>query len=169
MAELPELRFSVSATTREPRPGETDGVQYYFLSEDAFRARIDTGDFLEYEEVYPGLLYGTLKSEVETTPGEMPQPVLLDIDVKGAARVERMLDETALTIFILPPSVEELEKRLRSRGTESEKTLAERLSRARMEMKYADRADVVIVNDDLETAVDQALSHIQSFLKEGTQ
>ena len=169
LAELPELRFSVSATTREPRAGERDGVQYYFLSEEDFRARIDAGDFLEYEEVYPGLLYGTLKSEVETTRGETPQPVLLDIDVKGAARVENMLDETALTIFILPPSLEELEKRLRSRGTESQKTLAERLSRSRMEMKYADRADVVIVNDHLETAVEEALSHIKSFLKEVTQ
>lgn len=162
MEAVPELRFSVSATTRPPRDYEENGVHYHFLTEDSFRQRIEAGDLLEYEEVYPGRFYGTLKSELAT--GE--RPVLLDIDVKGAANVEMLLGDRALTIFVRPPSLEALAERLRGRGTETEETLRERLARARMELTFADRCDAVVVNDDLEDAVTETIDLVTSFLSQ---
>lgn len=162
MQAMPELRFSVSATTRAPRPAETDGVDYHFLSEEEFRTFIEAGKLLEYEEVYPGRLYGTLRAEVEGQAQE--QPVLLDVDVKGALNVKRIYDDDALLVFIAPPSLDALKRRLRARGTESVDSLRARLGRAEMEMTAQDRCDVIVVNDDLDRAVQETLQAIRRFL-----
>jgi guanylate kinase len=159
---FPEMRFSVSATTRPPRSYERDGVHYHFLSPDAFRQLIDHGELLEYEEVYPGLFYGTLKREVaQATP---TRPVLLDIDVKGALNVKEHFGDDALTLFISPPSLAVLAERLQRRATESEAMLRQRLDRARLEMSQAGRFDALVVNDSLEAAVAETLAHVRSFL-----
>ena len=162
MREMPDIQFSVSATTRAPRESETDGEDYHFVSEDTFRRLIDEGELLEYEEVYPGRLYGTLREEVETKAAE--HPVLLDIDVKGALNVKRLYGDEALTLFIKPPSLAVLAERLRNRRTESEEALATRLDRAEMEMAYAPDFDAVVVNDDLETAVAETVERVRAFL-----
>lgn len=159
---VPGMRFSVSATTRPPRGEEEDGVAYHFLTPDGFRDRIASGDLLEYEEVYPGRFYGTLRSEVDGSSAD--QPVLLDIDVMGAMRVKDALGDRALTLFVRPPSLEVLEARLRGRRTESDDDLRVRLDRARMEMDHEGRFDRTIVNDDLERAVDETIRLVRSFL-----
>lgn len=158
---LPETRFSVSATTRAPRPGEREGVDYFFLSEREFRRRVEEGDFIEFE-TYAGHLYGTLRSELERIAAE--GVALLDIDVRGALNVKRLYGDDALTLFINPPSLAVLAERLRNRKTESEDVLATRLERAEMEMAYASDFDAVIVNDDLETAVAETVAHVRTFL-----
>lgn len=162
LSAFPQMRFSVSATTRPPRNGERDGVDYHFVTEEQFRQYIANGDLIEYEEVYPGRFYGTLRSEVET--GIREAPVLLDIDVKGALNIERMFGERSLTIFIAPPSLEVLAERLQKRNTETPETLAARLDRARMELGTRDQFDMVIVNDDLERASTEAIQAVQDFL-----
>lgn len=159
---FPEMRFSVSVTTRAPRPGEQDGVDYHFLSEEAFWQREAEGDLLEYEEVYKGLYYGTLRSAVDAAARKAP--VLLDIEVKGALNVQRMYGDQALTIFIAPPSLEILAERLKNRATESDEKRAERLERARMELSLADQFNVRVINDDLETAVAETLDQVRRFL-----
>lgn len=159
---LPEMQFSVSATTRSPRPDETNGVDYHFLSPEEFQTRIEEGDLLEYEEVYPGRYYGTLRSEVEAKTEE--GPVLLDIDVNGALNVKRIFGEDALVLFIAPPSLEELRRRLEDRGTEDRQSLRDRLDRVEREMKQADAFDAVIVNDELDAAVEETLARIRQFL-----
>ncbi len=161
LAERDDLRFSVSATTRPPREGEVDGVHYHFVSADRFRAMIAGGELLEHEEVYPDRFYGTPLSEVER---EEAGSVLLDIDVKGALRVKRLFGERVLTLFIAPPSLQELNSRLSSRGTESTDTLAVRMARASEEMTYAERFDAVVVNDELEAAVVETSRRIAAFL-----
>jgi guanylate kinase len=138
-------------------------VHYHFLTPDAFREYIKDGRFVEYEEVYPGLLYGTLVSEVDAATNE--RPVLLDIDVRGALRVKQIFGSDALAIFIAPPSFEELEQRLTGRGTETSEGVLTRLDRARTEMTFADSFDGVVVNDDLEIATDEAISHVARFLQ----
>ncbi|MDE5647138.1 MAG: guanylate kinase [Muribaculaceae bacterium] len=162
--ELPgmDLQFSVSATNRDPRPGETDGVSYYFLTDDEFRRRIDAGDFVEYCEVYPGRFYGTLKSEVERTRDD-GHDVILDIDVVGGVNVKEMFGDDALSIFIMPPSVDELRRRLESRGTDSEERIAERVGRAEYEIGFAPMYDRVVVNDDLSVAVEETSRVIADF------
>ncbi len=160
--EMPEMQFSVSATTRDARPDETDGEDYHFLSTDEFKQRIEAGDLLEYEEVYPGQFYGTLRSEIEAKSEK--GPVLLDIDVDGALNVERLFGKDALVIFIAPPSKEELRNRLEGRGTEDERTLANRLDRAERELERTNAFDAVVVNDDLDTAVGETLGRIRQFL-----
>lgn len=162
MEALPEIQFSVSATTRPPRPDETHGEDYYFVSEADFREYIDEGKLLEYEEVYPGQFYGTLRSEVEQASEEAP--VLLDIDVKGALNVKRIFGDEALLIFIAPPSMNTLADRLRGRGTEEDPALQTRLDRAEMEMEAAERCDRVVVNDELGEAVTETLKAIRQFL-----
>jgi len=162
MDAMPEMQFSVSATTRAPRPSETNGVDYHFLSEEKFRSFIEEGKLLEYEEVYPGRLYGTLRSEVEEKAKN--NPVLLDIDVKGALNVKRAYGDDALVVFIAPPSKEELKRRLQERGTESADSLRTRIDRAEMEMQAADRYDVVVINDELDRAVQETLQAIRQFL-----
>lgn len=159
---LPAMEFSVSATTRTPRPGETNGVDYHFLSTSEFRARIVAGDLLEYEEVYPDRFYGTLRSEVEAKTED--GPVLLDIDVKGALNVKRLFGDDALVLFIAPPSLEELRRRLEGRGTEDLQALRDRIERAERELERADACDAVIVNDDLDAAVEETLTRIRQFL-----
>ncbi len=159
---MPDMQFSVSATTRAARPDETDGVDYHFLSPEEFRARIDAGDLLEYEEVYPDQFYGTLRSEVEDRAKD--GPVLLDIDVKGALNVKRIFGDDALVLFVAPPSLDELRRRLEGRGTEDRESLQDRLDRVEQEMDRADDCDAVVVNDDLDTAVEETLTRIRQFL-----
>ena len=160
---FPELQFSTSATTRSPRDYEEDGIHYYFLSKEEFEQKIEAGEFLEYEEVYPGCYYGTLISELVRIDQE--GPILLDIDVKGAMRVKQLLQDSAITIFIHPPSLEELKQRLVQRGTESNEWLSTRLQRAKEEMTFRDKCDYVVLNDDLEHAVEETLSIVSQFLK----
>ena len=157
-----DLQFSVSATNRDPRPGETDGVSYYFLSDDEFRRRLDAGDFVEYCEVYPGRFYGTLKSEVERTRGE-GHDVILDIDVVGGVNVKEIFGDEALSLFIMPPSVDELRRRLEHRGTDSAERIAERVGRAEYEIGFAPRYDKVVVNDQLDKAVAETAKIIAVF------
>lgn len=159
---MPDIQFSVSATTREPRVDETDGVDYHFLTTQEFRARIDRGDLLEYEEVYPGQFYGTLKSEIESKSEN--GPVLLDIDVSGAVNVKQHFGDEALVLFIAPPSKAELRDRLQGRGTEDDQSLATRLDRAERELEKTDAFDAVVVNDDLDTAVEETLQYIHQFV-----
>jgi guanylate kinase len=162
MQDLPQLSFSVSATTRDARPGETHGEDYFFLSDDEFEAFVDEGEVLEYEEVYPGQYYGTLKSEVADKAEN--GGVLLDIDVRGAQSVKNAFDGDAFVIFIAPPSMDELRRRLQERGTETNRAMQERLERAEMEMDQADTFDAVVVNDVLDRAVQETLQEIRQFL-----
>ncbi len=162
----PELNlgFSVSCTSRAPRAGEKHGVNYYFITDEEFCCRIDRGEFIEWEEVYAGTHYGTLASEVDRVTGE-GRNLLLDIDVKGAVNVKKRYGARALGIFIMPPSVEALGERLRGRGTDSEETIQHRLARAEEELSYAPQFDRTVVNDDLDTAVEQTRRLIYDFLK----
>ncbi len=156
--------FSISATSRQPRAGEVDGKDYYFLSHTEFKRRVDHGDFLEWEEVYAGTCYGTLKSEVERLWAE-GRVAVFDVDVNGGRNIKRHFGADALSIFVMPPSVEVLEQRLRSRGTESEEAIAKRLGRSAEELKQAPQFDVTIVNDDLSRAVAETRRVIEEFLK----
>ena len=160
--EIPELTFSTSATTRPPRDYEKEGVHYYFLSEAEFQKRIEADEFIEYEEVYPGLLYGTLASEIERI--DQTGPALLDIDVLGAYRVKELTGESCVSIFISPPSIKALETRLLNRGTEKKDELHARLKRATMEMDYAGKCDYLVINDCLDEAVSETLDIIRQFL-----
>ena len=165
IAAEPGLQFSISATTRPPRAGEGDGVDYFFLSEEAFKAEVEAGAFVEYEEVYPGRFYGTLRRELERLAGA-PEvvAVVLDLDVKGALNVKRLYGDRALTLFIQPPSLAVLAARLRARGTETEDRVAVRLARAELELTYADAYDAVVVNEDLDRAVAETLARVRAFL-----
>jgi guanylate kinase len=156
------MRFSVSATTRSARPGEQDGVDYHFLQEDEFNRMRDAGAFVETEEVYPGLLYGTPKSELES--GSASRPVLLDIDVKGALNVKQQYGDRVYVVYIKAPSLAELKKRLNLRATESAHSVEARLRRAREELKFEDRFDHVVVNDDLDRAVAETINQVNAFL-----
>jgi guanylate kinase len=163
MAAVPSIRFSVSATTRPPRAGEVDGRDYHFLSEEAFdRARKD-GLLAESEEVYPGCWYGTLLSEINAS--DMDHPVLLDIDVQGASRIKQLHGDRVLTVFIRPPSLDVLERRLRARASDSDAAIRVRLDRAAHEMDWEDRFDVVIVNDELDTAAERLVAVVRDFLE----
>lgn len=158
-----DMEFSVSATNRPPRPGETDGVSYHFLSDEEFRNHILADNFVEYEEVYPGRFYGTLKSELNSRLSR-GNNIILDIDVKGALNVKRLYGKQALTIFIEPPSIKELRRRLEQRATESDDTLAARISRAEYELTFAPDFDYTVVNDDLSQAVEATENIITKFL-----
>ncbi len=159
---VPGLRFSVSATTRLPRNGERDGVDYHFVDPTRFQEMIAENALLEHEEVYPGRYYGTLRREVEQALAT--GSILLDVDVKGALHVKEIFGDRALTIFIAPPSLAALEVRLRARGTETEATLRTRLDRARHEFDYAPQFDHTVINDHLEVAVAETLTIVRSFL-----
>lgn len=146
------LGFSISATSRAPRGNERHGVEYYFISHEEFIRRADNGEFVEWEEVYSGVCYGTLKSEVERLVNE-GKNVIMDIDVKGGLNVKKIYGSQAITIFILPPSKEELERRLRGRGTDAEDVIRKRLDKADYELSFAPQFDLRIVNDNLDHAV----------------
>lgn len=157
------LRFSISATSRAPRGTEQNGVEYYFLTPEEFRRRIAAGDFLEYEEVYTDKYYGTLKSEVERILAEGDN-VIFDVDVVGGCNIKKFYGDRALSMFIQPPSIEELRRRLNARGTDAPEVIESRLAKAAYELSFASRFDVVVVNDDLEKAEAEALRIIQGFL-----
>jgi len=165
LMQRPELRlaFSVSCTSRPPRGTECDGIEYFFLSPDEFRRRIAAGEFLEYEEVYADRFYGTLKQQVERQ-AEAGQNVVFDVDVKGGCNIKRHYGARALSIFIQPPSVEELRRRLTSRGTDAPEVIEQRLARAQFELGFASEFDHVVVNDDLEKAVGEAYTLVKSFI-----
>lgn len=146
--------FSVSATNRPARDGEIDGRDYYFLSDNQMKEKIANGDFLEWEQVYEGRYYGTLKSELDRIWSE-GKVVVFDVDVKGGINIKNMLKDEAFAIFIMPPSVEELKKRLEGRNTETAESLQQRLARAEMEISKSDNFDTVILNDDLTLAVNE--------------
>lgn len=158
------LHFSISATSRPPRGTEQHGVEYYFLSSEEFAERIVRGEFLEYEEVYPGRYYGTLRSQVE---GQLAagQNVILDVDVLGGCHIKEQYADRALSIFIQPPSIEELRHRLEQRGTDSPEVIESRLNKAAFELGYAPRFDCTIVNDDLERASQELLHTVEQFLR----
>ncbi len=165
MAKVPGLRFSVSATTRPPRQGEEPDVAYHFLTPEAFSERLDAGEFLEHEEVYPGRHYGTLRPELEALAARPDvHAVVLDIDVKGALNVKRIYGDAVRTLFIAPPDLDALADRLHARGTETEEQVATRLERAEMEMSLAREFDVRVVNDDLDRAVQETIDHVRAFL-----
>ncbi len=162
-AHFSQLAFSVSACSRSPRPGEQDGKAYYFLSVTEFQRRIDRGDFIEWEEVYPGMFYGTLYDEVRSLWAN-GKVVLFDIDVKGALTLKQKFGSTALTIFIKPPSLEALRERLSLRATNTPDDVEQRIARAELELQHADRFDCVIINDVLEQAQQQILGIVSNFL-----
>lgn len=161
--QFPQLRFSISATTRKPRGKEQDGVEYYFLTESAFREKIDHDAFLEWEMVYAGKYYGTLKSEMERIWQGGHTPVL-DIDVKGAMHVMNLYPGKCLSMFIDVPSIDLLKKRLEQRETETPATIATRIDKAAFEMSYKHHFDYIIMNDDLETACKQAHTILSTYL-----
>lgn len=158
------LTFSISATTRAPRGEEVDGRDYYFLSREAFMQRVGRDEFLEWEEVYSGTCYGTLKSEIERIWNE-GKVIVFDVDVNGGRNIKKYFGSDALSIFVMPPSVEVLEQRLRSRGTDSEEAIVKRLARSAEELKQASQFDVTIVNDDLQRAVGETRRVIEEFLE----
>ena len=165
MREHPELKlyFSISCTSRAPRGSEQDGVEYFFLTPDAFKEKIQNNEFLEYEEVYTDRFYGTLKQQVENQR-EAGQNVVFDVDVKGGVNIKKYYGDEALSLFIQPPSVEELRKRLIGRATDTPEAIEQRLAKAEYELTFAPQFDCVIVNDDLEIAKQEALKTIKSFL-----
>lgn len=159
------LAFSISATSRKPRGDEQHGTDYYFLSEEEFRQRVAADEFLEWEEVYAGTCYGTLKSEVQRLWDE-GKVIVFDVDVNGGRNLKRYFGDQALSIFVMPPSLEVLEQRLRNRGTDSEEAIAKRLGRSAEELKQAPHFDRTIVNDDLRHAVSETRREVEAFLNE---
>lgn len=158
------LGFSVSATTRKPRPGEENGREYHFLSENEFRAHINNNEFLEYEEVYQGILYGTLWSEVRKI-WDQERMVVFDVDVKGGLNLKKEFGDRALAIFLRPPSIDVLMERLIKRSTEVEHELNERINKARYELSFEDRYDVVVVNDILEETFERCTFLVNEFFE----
>lgn len=157
------LRFSVSATSRPPRGTEKDGVEYYFLTPGQFREKIEAGEFLEYEEVYKDRFYGTLKAPVEKMLDEGIN-VIFDVDVVGGCNIKKYYGERALSVFVQPPSVEELRCRLESRGTDTPEVINDRIAKAEYELGFAGKFDVVIVNDNLERAENEAYEVLRKYL-----
>ena len=163
LANYPQLAFSVSATTRAPRGNEKQGVEYHFISLEKFEGHIHQNDFLEYEMVYEGVYYGTLKSELTRiwNLGKIP---VLDIDVKGAIKIQKQLEENCLSIFIMPPSIEVLKQRLENRKTETAENIQMRLDKASFEISFSNQFNVIIQNNDLTTAYTETKKVISNFL-----
>jgi guanylate kinase len=157
------LEFSVSAASREPRANEVDGKDYHFMTIDQFREKIRNGELLEWQEVYKDNYYGTLKREVERI-WNRGHHVLFDVDVQGGLNLKKLFPHISFAIFIMPPSLEELGKRLRMRSTETEENIARRLEKAGTEITYSDKFDRIIINDDLEKAVSEAIQAVSKFL-----
>jgi guanylate kinase len=158
------LEFSVSATSRSPRGNEKNGIEYYFLSPDEFRHKIDADEFLEWEQVYTDTYYGTLRSELSRI-WDKGNAVILDVDVMGGLNVKRLYPEETCLIFVMPPSVEELRRRLEGRGTDTQDKIDMRIRKAEQEMGYASQFDHIVVNDYLEDAINKARSIIEDALK----
>jgi guanylate kinase len=166
MQEHPELNlyFSISCTSRAPRGIEQNGVEYFFLTPEEFRQRIDNDEFLEYEEVYQDRFYGTLKAQVERQLAQ-GQNVVFDVDVKGGVNIKRFYGDRALSLFIQPPSVEELRRRLVGRGTDTPEAIENRLAKAEYELTFAPHFDHIVVNDDLDAAKAETLQLVEDFLR----
>ncbi len=157
------LAFSVSCTSRPPRGTEKNGVEYFFISPDEFRIRIDNNEFLEYEEVYKDRFYGTLKSQVEHQ-SDAGQNVVFDVDVKGGCNIKQHYGERALSIFIQPPSIDELRNRLNGRGTETPEVIEDRIARAEYELTFAEKFDKIVVNDNIDDARKKVYDIIKEFI-----
>lgn len=164
MKHFEQLAFSVSAATRQPRAHETDGIDYHFMSVEDFQQKIQNNEFVEWEMVYEGKYYGTLKTEIERIWKNHQTPVL-DIDVKGAIHVKQQYPQQTLSIFIQPPSIEELKKRLIGRGTETEESLQARINKASYEISFSHSFDRVVINDDLDKACTEAAQIVKAFLE----
>ncbi len=165
MEKYPEfnLAFSVSATTRPKRPNEINGKDYYFLTVEEFKNKIRNNEFIEWQEVYKNQFYGTLKSEIDRL-FKQGKNIIFDVDVKGALNLKKIFGDNALAIFIEPPSIDELERRLRLRSTETEEAIRKRLQKAQQEISYRDFFDVIIVNDDLNEAIAKTKKTIENFI-----
>lgn len=159
------MGFSVSATTRAIRGSERNGVDYHFMSLEEFKSRVAAGEFVEWEEVYPGRCYGTLKSELRRM-WDRKETALFDVDVEGGVNLRKALGDQALSVFIQPPSMEALRERLEGRGTDSPEFIEERLQKATKELKFADQFDVVLINDQLDEACEKAVALVRAFLAE---
>jgi guanylate kinase len=164
LKKIPQLEFSISATTRKPRGDEKDGADYYFISKEEFLHRIAKKHFVEFEEVYTGTFYGTLRTEIERIWLD-DKVVIFDIDVEGGLHLKRKYDGAALAIFVQPPSLEVLKQRLAGRGTDSPEKLQERFEKAAKELNYAPQFDIILKNDDLQTACEEAERLVLNFLK----
>lgn len=164
LKSFPQFEFSISATSRKPRGQEQNGVDYYFMTNEEFCQRVERDEFVEWEEVYEGTCYGTLKSEMERiwSKGNV---IIFDVDVMGGINLKKLFGEDACSMFIMPPSIEELERRLRGRGTDSEETILKRVAKAEFELSKAPEFDYTVVNDDLQVAIDEAKAIINNFLK----
>lgn len=165
LEQVPELKFSISATTRPKRDYEIDGKDYYFLTPEQFKERLANDEFLEWQEVYADQFYGSLKSEVERIWSN-GQTVIFDVDVLGGLNIKKFYGDEALSVFIEPPTLEELMKRLKKRGTETEESLKKRLDKAEYELSFAPRFDRIVLNDDLATAQQEMIDLVQAFLEE---
>lgn len=165
LAAYPRLAFSISACTRKPRPNEQHGKDYYFYSEEEFKKLIEEDAFVEWEMVYTGKYYGTLKSEMERIWANGQAP-LVDIDVHGAITLQTKYPENSLSLFIQAPSMQELRTRLENRGTETPESLEERIAKAEIELAYAPQFDAIIINDDLDKATEELINTIEDFLSE---
>ena len=165
LMQHPELHlaFSISCTSRAPRGNERDGVEYFFITPEEFRERIERGEFLEYEEVYADRFYGTLKQQVETQT-ERGQNVVFDVDVKGGCNIKQYYGSRALSVFIQPPSIDELRRRLTGRATDAPEVIEQRLERAAFELTFAPKFDRVVINDDLDRAVEETLRIVTDFI-----
>jgi guanylate kinase len=164
MKQFPHIAFSISATTRSIRPKEKDGLDYYFLTPEKFKALIEADAFVEWEEVYENKYYGTLKSEIQRL-WQIGKVIIFDVDVQGALNIKKQFADEAITIFIKPPSLSILNKRLQLRKTETKESLQQRVDKAKYELQFADKFDFVIVNDQLENAFLQADAIVIDFLK----
>jgi len=164
LQQEPGVKFSISATSRKPRPGETDGIDYFFLTPGEFRKKIEQDAFLEWEEVYENQFYGTLKSEVERLRNKGIH-VIFDIDVVGGLNLKKTYGGEALAVFVQPPSVEIMEQRLRLRGTDDEEQLKKRISKATHELAFAGKFDQIIINDKLEDSLRQAEILVRDFIR----
>lgn len=158
------LEFSISACSRDPRPNERDGIDYHFLGIEGFKQKIEAEAFVEWEEVYAGNYYGTLKSEIEKI-WEKGNTVIFDVDVIGGLNLKKIFKENALAVFVQPPSYEELERRLRHRSTETEDKIQQRMAKARTELEFSKDFDIVLTNDNLKKACQEAENFITKFIK----
>lgn len=163
LERITDLEFSISACTRAIRPGEVNGKDYYFLSTEDFRQRIDHDEFVEFQEVYPGSFYGTLKSEMQRI-WDRNRAVIFEVDAVGGLNLKKYFGDQAMAIFIRPPSIEALEQRLQIRNTEDTASIRKRMNKARFELSFAEKFDTIIVNDQLERAIDETVALVSRFL-----